>query len=93
MEAVGRIVNQSGIANMNQNRIDNCPQSTHLFKKHKCSFCDFRSSYLWVVRRHVKSKHQQNSSSSGDQLVVAVDGGDSVNIKTLGTSSEKSSQY
>ena len=78
MEAVGSIVNQSGIANTNQNRIDNCPQSTHLFKKHKCSFCDFRSSYLWVVRRHVKSKHQRNSSSSGDQLVVAVDGGDSV---------------
>lgn len=35
-----------------------------LFKKHKCCFCDFRSPYLWVVRRHVKSKHQQNSSSS-----------------------------
>ena len=51
--------NQSGT--VNDNRVDNCPQSTYLFKKHKCSFCDFRSPYPWIVRRHAKSKHQQDS--------------------------------
>ena len=41
-----------------------CPPSAYLFKKHKCSFCDFRSSYGWVVRRHERRKHKQNRASN-----------------------------
>ena len=39
-----------------------CPQSDYLFKKHKCDFCDYRSNYKWVVRRHVERKHGGQSS-------------------------------
>ena len=41
-----------------------CPPSAYLFKKHKCSVCNFRSSYGWVIRRHEKKKHKQNSPVS-----------------------------
>ena len=26
---------------------------------HHCSFCDYTSNHKWVVRRHIKSKHQE----------------------------------
>ena len=60
---------------MHQSRLT-CPPSAYLFKKHKCNVCDFRSSYRWVVRRHEKRKHKQNSTSDSltpvDQSVATV---------------------
>ena len=69
---------------MHQSRMI-CPQSAYLFKKHKCSFCDFRSTYLWVVRRHERRKHRQNSAGDQPAQVQSIDSVQSIGPVQTGT--------
>ena len=46
------------------------PQSLYVYKKHKCSICDYRSNRRWPVRRHEKSHHKQSSTVDGGGVVV-----------------------
>ena len=42
-----------------------CPRSLYVYKKHKCTVCDYRSNLRWLVRRHEKSQHKQSSTVDG----------------------------
>ena len=41
-----------------------CPRSLYVYKKHKCTVCDYRSNHRWLVRRHEKSQHKHKQHSS-----------------------------
>ena len=47
-----------------------CPRSLWVYKKHKCTVCDYRSNHRWLVRRHEKSQHKQSSTVDGGGVVV-----------------------
>ena len=42
-----------------------------LYKKHKCSVCEFRSSYRGVVRRHEEKKHKQSSGGGTSSTMTS----------------------
>ena len=46
------------------------PRSLYVYKKHKCSICDYRSNYRWLIRRHEKFQHKQRSTVDGGGVVV-----------------------
>jgi hypothetical protein len=46
-----------------------CPRSLWVYKKHKCTVCDYRSNHRWLVRRHEKSQHKQSSTVDGGVAV------------------------
>ena len=46
------------------------PQSLWTYRKHKCSICDYRSNYRWLIRRHEKFQHKQRSTVDGGGVVV-----------------------
>merc|ERR1711923_416986 len=35
-----------------------CPPSRYVFKKFKCSNCDYRAVSRWYVKRHIQRKHK-----------------------------------
>ena len=45
-------------------------RSLWTYKKHKCSICDYRSNYRWLIRRHEKCQHKQRSTVDGGGVVV-----------------------
>ena len=49
-----------------------CPRSLYVYKKHKCTVCDYRSNHRWVVRRHVESQHKQSSTAANDTAALVV---------------------
>ena len=35
-----------------------CPPSRYVFKKFKCSNCDYRAVSRWYIKRHIQRKHK-----------------------------------
>ena len=60
---------------MNMSSIETlCPSNLYVFKRHKCNFCNFRSQYKWVVRRHMKSKKHNNNDKNQTQASPTTQG-------------------
>lgn len=50
----------------NLNYPDPCVNDNYLLKKHKCSECDYRSIYKWVVSRHWQRRHSNKIKMNDD---------------------------
>ena len=56
---------------MNMTSIETlCPSNLYVLKKHQCNFCNYRSQYKWVVRRHMQTKHNNNNNDKNQNQAL-----------------------
>merc|ERR1712026_519956 len=69
-----------------------CPPSRYVFKKFKCSNCDYRAVSRWYVKRHIPRKHKDKLLTTEVVEVVNQESAPSLPVASLLTLQQQQQQ-